>query len=434
MATAADSFAFVAASVERAIRLQSDACKRVLTDPASTHAHGLAQHLDDAYAALLAHVTRRRVDFRAAPDNAARDDAIVEMRQLLWSVRELQTNLAWLDATRDSPIDLGTRYYVERVARDIVADDVEVTVVATEHMSYATTSNPFEDLIEGWGTRTGNRRSVVVVLIPRREQHSGLLHPLIVHELGHAADSASGLVDGIWTTARTRSRLSAKFSAAASGLARDQGLDPSDATDHIAERLRAWIAEALCDAIATQLLGPTYLYSFIAEVIAASLDESGPRHPPPRQRVRHIVAQLDRLGWKEFTRQQDLGLDDWVRALIQGRVTYVGVAEFLTWAIDDLRAVIRTAAEKVVGSRRFLPDSEELAEVRALLDLKVPPAQQLDGRKPIQPASIMLCCWHAALAGRGGGPAALAPAADAEEHAELLPAALELSAIVDAWH
>ena len=45
----------------------------------------------------------------------------------------------------------------------------------------------------------------------------------------------------------------------------------------------------------------------------------------------------------------------------------------------------------------------------------------------------MLACWHAALAGAGSGPEALAKAPDADELADMLPAALELSALTRAW-
>ena len=231
---------------------------------------------------------------------------------------------------------------------------------------------------------------------------------------------------------RGRKRLARRFSAAASAFATAENADPHEATEHIAERLRSWIAECLCDAIAAHHLGPTYLYSFIAEVLAGSLDEPGPRHPPPRQRIRHLVAQLDRLGWSPVLTDVDAELDVWVRSLVTEKPAYQGLAAFLGWAIDDLRAVIRDAAGRLVGSRVFRPDPEELAEVAALLSAKIPPAQRHSGLA-VSRESIMLCCWQAALLREGGGPGALATAPDAEELAEILPAALELSALVNTW-
>ena len=428
-----EEFAFVTASVRRAARLQRAACLAVLADESRAASHELALHLDRAYQAIEQRVDHREAQFAVAPDDAVKEDAVVEMRQMVWRVRGLQSNLAWLDAAGEVPIDLGTAYFVDDAARALVADRVEVTVVATDQSSYATTSNPFDPLIRGWRTLPPDQPVVVVVFIPRREQHSGLLHPLIIHELGHAADSAHGLVDRIWAMARGRKRLAARFSKTASEFAKDKGIDAGEATTHIAERLRAWIAESFCDAFATQQLGPTYLYSFLAEVVAASIDDPGPAHPPPRQRVRHIVEQLDRLGWTEFMAQKDPKLDSWVRELTAVAPPYDGMPGFLTWANDELRAVVRKEVERHVRGRIFRPDPKELEEVTELLAIRVPPAQRGAGGAAIAPASIMLCCWHAALDGAGGGPSALAVAPDAEELAELLPAALELSALVEAW-
>jgi len=55
----------------------------------------------------------RRTEFSVAPDEAVREDAIVEMRGLVWDVRKLQANLGWLDAAQQPPLDLGRTYFVE---------------------------------------------------------------------------------------------------------------------------------------------------------------------------------------------------------------------------------------------------------------------------------------------------------------------------------
>jgi hypothetical protein len=395
---------------------------------------GLALHLDRLYEAIEGRIATRRVEFDVAPDDTVREDAIVEMRSLLWFVRDLQSNLGWLDAAQTSPLDLGTSYFVESTARALVTEEVEVTVVAADHISYATTSNPWEPLIASWSTTApSSGPTVVVIFIPRREEHSGLLHPLIVHELGHAADSQHDLVDEIWATAQARSRFRSRFSKAVSELASSEGTDPAVASSHIADRLRSWIAESLCDSIAVHHLGPTYLYSFLAEVAAGSMDEAGPKHPPSRQRVRLIVDNLDRLGWTQIMHDGDAMLETWVRETIATKPAYTGVERFLTWAIDELRAVVRAQTKRLVGKQLFVPDLDELAEVESLLGMNIPPAQRSSGRA-VSRQSIMLACWHAALAGASYGPKALPDAADAPELADVLPAALELSALTDAWN
>jgi hypothetical protein len=254
----ADDFAFVTRSVTRAARLQRAACRAVLDDE-TARGKALARHLELAYDAVERHVANREAKFAQALDDIERADAIVEMRRLVWSVRRLQTNLTWLNAAQQPPLDLGTRYFVEEAARALVATDVDVTVVPTDELSYATSSDPWKPLIEQWGTGVSpGERTVVVVFIPRREEESGLLHPLIVHELGHAVDSEHGIINRIWAAAQGRRRLSKRFSKVAAELAAASAMDPTDANDHLAKMLRSWITEVFCDCLAVHHLGPTY--------------------------------------------------------------------------------------------------------------------------------------------------------------------------------
>jgi hypothetical protein len=432
MATLDDDFAFVAASAERANRRQREACQHVLSDPTSPGG-GLARHLDLAYEVFELHIAERRAAYANVLDDTMRTDAIVEMRQLLWKMRELQSNLDWLTAAQSPPLDLGTRYFVEDAARRLVAPRVELTVVPQAKASYATTSNPWEPLINGWGGGIPKSEpTIVVVFLPAREETAGLLHPLIMHELGHAADSQHKIVEGIWNGAQERKVLSGRFSAAAKLWQEHSGLDALGAKEHVAGRLMSWIAEAFCDSVAVHLLGPSYLYSFLVEVVAGSLDDVAPNHPPPRQRVRHLLDDLDRLGWNPLMGESDPVLDGWVRSWAGVKPEYGGVEKFLYWAIDDLHAMIRKATKEALAGRFFRPQPAEFAEVSELLAARIPPAQLRSGA-PVSRESIILACWYAALEAGGGGPTALPDASEGPELAELLPAALESSALAAAW-
>ena len=432
MAPLSDDFAFVVASAQRAARQQRAACEEVLADPDSG-GHALARHLQLAYQAIEQRIAERAAHFGQLPDDAAKEDAIVEMRTLLWDVRKLQSNLSWLDAAQQPPLDLGTTYFIESACRALVAPQVEVTLVSAEETSYATTSNPWEPVISEWGAGIPpDEPTVVVVMLPRREERTGLLHPLIVHELAHAADEEHSLVDDIWQDARSRVRLTRRFAQAVTDLIATQGWDQQTATDHIGRRLLSWIAEALCDCIATLHLGPTYLYSFLAEVAPGNMDEALLQHPPTSQRIRLILENLDRLGWKDAISNAAPDLDTWAREKAAATTQYAGVDGFLTWAIDDLKAVVRNKATRHLHSRVFQPDLDELTQVESFLGAGIPPAQRQD-HEPIRRESIMLGCWHAALAEVGGVIQRLPDAADTEELEEILPAALELSALAQAW-
>jgi hypothetical protein len=428
-----DDFAFVAASALRAARLQREACQSVINDPAPRKGLALANHLKLAYDAIENRIADRKDLFKATHDESAKEDATREMRRLVWDVRKLQGNLSWIDAAQNPPLDLGTTFYVEDVARSLVSDDVEVTIVATDGPSYATNSDPYEPLINEWGSGIpDDEPTVVVVFIPLRERDNGLLHPLIVHELGHAADDARGIVNDMWSLAARRSRLAKRFSSSTVELAEAKSLDARLASEQIAGMLHGWMTECMCDCVAVHHLGPTYLYSFISEVVAGTLDETAPRHPPPRQRMRYILRYLDRLGWHESMQVAHPKLFAWIREIVDFEPSYKGPSDFLVWAIEDLCVLVRRRTERLLGSRIFRPVPEELEEVERLLAIGVPPSQLHSG-EAVRPATIMLACWNAALAAERGAAETLASAPDSSELAEVLPAALEQSALTRVW-
>lgn len=431
MATRDDDFTFVAEAALRASRTVSLASASVLAST-SGGGHALAKHLALAANAVQDRVAERTAEYQAATTEAVKDDAIVELRRVLIRVREFQQTLDWLDYAEDSPLDLGTRYFVEAAARKLVAPDCEVTVVSTTSRSYATTSDPMRPVIDNWGAGIpASEPTVVVVFIPRREERSGLLHPLIVHELGHAADSRHGYVSTIMQRASTRSRLPKKFSDLVTQFAAVQKCTNAEAADRLYEMLRSWIAEMFCDSFAAHFLGPSYLYSFLVEVGAASLDDASVTHPPPRQRIRTILGTLDRLGWTDLMHDQDPALDAWVRETAQVSAPYTGLWEFLTWAMDDLHAVIRKEVERSLGGASLSANATLLDEIALLLAAGIPPSQLEGGA--VSRRLVILASWYAAISAEGGGPKALAVAPDSEELAKLMPAALELGALVDAW-
>lgn len=351
---------------------------------------------------------------------------------MLLKLRRFQFRLHWLASADSSPLDLGTRYFVENSARQLVARECDVTVVSTTNYSYATTFNPSQPLIDEWGNGIPvGEPDVVVIFIPRREEQSGLLHPLIVHEIGHAVDSRHGCVDAILDGATTRKLFPNKFERAVEDLARDLNAGTPEAEAQVEAMLESWVAEAFCDSLATLFLGPTYLYSFLVEVGSASLDEPSPSHPTSRQRIRAILRTLDQLGWSETMRKRDEDLDDWIRGLAAPSPHMSGVWGFLEWSIEDLRAVIRSEARKRVGSLTMKPPDERLDQVAELLAWRIPPSQVAG--KSISRRDVILESWYSAIDEYGGSAVGLAQAADSSQLANLLPAALELCALVESW-
>jgi hypothetical protein len=434
MDTADREFAFLAASVERTARVQQQAAKEHLSsDP--RRGRQLAQHLAAAYDALLTHTENRRQEWAESDDAEFRRGAIVEMRNLVAGARGLHSTLMWLDAAANPPLDLGSRYLIEQAARGLVSPDAEVTIVAATDRSYATFTNPLAPVFELSGASKAPSTLAIVVFVPRREQKSGLLHPLVIHELGHAADARHGLVGAVLEGAGSQSELQEALLDAATRHAEQADGDVAASADLINARLAAWSEEAFCDALAAQILGPTYLYSFIAVVGTEDLDVAGDEHPPTRLRVRLLLEHLASLSWNDTVATADPEIDAWCRGVAAEVATYdepdVG---FAVDALQQLAPRLRRAVAEHVGSNAFTSaDNDRVStEIQQLLQNGIPPAQA-SGGSAIPRAAIILGSWHFAIAQEGGGLSALATAPDVPELSRLLPKALEISALVDAW-
>jgi hypothetical protein len=454
-------FALLTASVERTARVQLDEVTRFLlraprrpvdrsqratADDALTgitptlandrklrHGAVLAGHLSAAYEALLGHVEQRRSDYETLPDAEARRGAVTEMRQLVAGARSLHRSLAWLDAASEPPLDLGTKYFVDYVTARLVERDAELTVVSGER-SYGKVADPLSPVFALSGPVPPSDGLAIVVFIPRREQRSGLLHPLIIHELGHAADDRHGLVQRVLRPARDDLELLPLLAAAAEAEAAATGGDRGAIGQALSARLAAWTEEAVCDAFATQLLGPTYLYSFMAIVGTSDLDRGGEEHPPTRQRIRLLFAQLEDLGWGDLMSTAE-EVHSWFRQTADVDIDYRDAEErFCVEALDRLAPNVRAVVADHVGALTFSAEDfmEVREEVETLLQAGIPPSQTV-ARERIDRPAIILGSWLFAVQQMGWDLAGLAKAVDVPELSRLLPKALQDAALLEAW-
>lgn len=419
-------FRFVTASVRRAARLQREYVEAFL-ETANVDRRSIGEQFAELCSQIDQIVESYEERYAATADPLDRKLVLNAARELLVWTRNLQLRRAWLDAAITPPIDLGSFYYLSGLAKAIVRDDSELTIVATHEGSYATVVNPFRR--PSHPVPTG---IVLVALIPHRETSSGLLHPLLAHEIGH----------GVAKVHRHTDRLQARLTSGDVERALDEGATreadqsmrtPQEERAVLDKRFGAWIEEIFCDGIATACLGATYLFSFATEVFPDDIDTAGPKHPPTRQRVRLILEHLDRIGWGDFLDREVPDFMEWVRRVVLAAATPQRPGDdALLSAIDLSGKVIQETVDEHVGTHVVVPDNDALAAVAGLLSQHVPPAQHENG-KAIDRPSIVVGCWLSALKGRGGTVEALAEAVDSPELGQLLPYALELNVIVDRW-
>ena len=418
-------FRFVTASVRRAARLQREYVDSFRGAAGSQLAIGEQfAELCDKIEPVVSDYERRHA---ATTDAVDRRLILNAVRELLAWTRSLQLRCAWLDAAAKPPIDLGSLYYLRGLAKAIVRPDSEFTVVAAHEGSYATVVNPFR--VPSMPIPTG---IVLVALVPHREIRSGLLHPLLAHEIGHGVAKVHGYSEQLRTEV-TPGDIEKILDDGAQETANESKRAVAEERAVLDKRLGAWIEEIFCDAVATACLGATYLFSFATEVLPDEVDVAGLKHPPTRQRVRLILAHLDGLGWGPIIDREAPGFAAWVRGVASTSPTPQRPAdEAVRAAIDLAAARIQDAVDKHVAANIAKPDEGALAAVAALLEQHIPPAQHDDGT-PIARAMIIAGCWLSAMKTRSGNVEALAEAVDSNEVGQLLPYALELSVIVDRW-
>lgn len=425
--------AFVQSSLRRALTFQRaslEIVERESGEASSRLASRIKVYLDaiEKQAELVGEA------FDSALDDTARLGAINTLRQFVSTVRNLQRTASWLQNADASPLDLGTNYLIEDVASKLIGLETELLIVPDFDGSYATYVDPYE-VPPRMASVAGNPASgtVAVVFIPHRETRTGLLHPLIVHELGHAAVRGHGLTSTVMRSALKDQDFIDRVAATASTRAGSTGEDPQSATKVVVDALESWIEESLCDSIASLVLGPTYLLSYAGEVLAEGVDDADQEHPPSWLRVRFMIENLS--DWNEIVRGFVPDAMEWLESLANADYPNGDLTvEFLLTTLGDLSGEIHEVAAAHVGALKFTPEEFQahLELFEELIPLQVPPAQAKDG-KPVSRAAIILAFWLYVVRSDGGDARALANAPDAEELARLLPKSMELSAIIEEW-
>lgn len=417
---------FVTASVRRAARLQRDYADTFLEDARGGRAL-IGRQFAELCDRICEMVSDYEREYKQATDHFDRKLILNALQELLARTRDLQALRAWIDAAAAPAIDLGSFYYLAGLAKAIVREDAELTVVATHQGSYATVVNPFRQ-----PAQPPPEGIVLVALVPRREMRTGFLHPLLAHEIGHGVAKVHGFVEQMEGQLEPDA-LEDILDVGAEAQSKQSRKSANAERAMLIKRLAAWREEIFCDAIGVACLGATYLFSFATEVLPDDIDSAGLKHPPTRQRVRLIIEHLDRLGWTDVLKSEVPDFMRWVREIASTAPAPQGPAdEALRKAVDLIGTHIQDKVDAHLGELVFQPDRQTLAAVAELIAQHVPPAQLDDGR-PIDRPTIIVGCWLAALKSGGGSIDALASAVDSAELAKLLPYALELSVIVDKW-
>lgn len=145
-----------------------------------------------------------------------------------------------------------------------------------------------------------SKRKIFTITVPRSLRHHVLLHPILGHEVCHAAQHVTARKKFIETDLirylLENSEMATKDRLLKLGL--EPALGPLPDIE-IARRTKAWATEISCDLFGLVFMGPAFIGA--AQALLGALDPEGsgygPRHPPNTWRFVALSRACHKLGW-----------------------------------------------------------------------------------------------------------------------------------------
>jgi hypothetical protein len=145
------------------------------------------------------------------------------------------------------------------------------------------------------------RRRISNVVFPRSLKHHVLLHPILGHEVGHAAQAVPKLAGELNTkvvNVLVRGSPLETTNAFQTWLKSACGIDARP--KELADTLESWRQELFCDLFGLLLIGPSFVFAHRSLLL--SLDSTGiaisGSHPALFSRCAMLDRAVDHLGWK----------------------------------------------------------------------------------------------------------------------------------------
>jgi hypothetical protein len=434
VADLANDFAFLVASAKRFLALLSSG--DTPTPRANQRGSALAEHVSETARGVVSRLEAVQHEFETAIDEDDRLEAIKQARLLAGYAHFMQRALPWLNDAVDSPLDLGALYFIDEMASVMIGERADA--VPTGSDEYSTETWPFEPLFPELRLSVGAGPLPIILNLPAVENRSCLLLPLFGHELGHTAIRKHGLIDAALAPLRKDAAFQHRLNTARDELARIQGFSKRRARLIIEDRLEDWSEELICDQLAIQYSGPSFLLAFATYLIALGWNEPGPLHPPTTTRIAHLLHWLDDEAWSPLVDAKMPASMQWIRSAgaAPRRPGHGPVIYFLLDAIEQARPAISAAASTLLGDNVF-EFADYNAVARQLDDLladEVLPVQDPETTDPIDRRAILLAGWLS-IYGQVGidSPDSLCLALQQQDSQDFFMKALEMSAVLSNW-
>lgn len=434
MADLGGDFEFLVATARRSIS-QLRACTAAHASPRIGRGVGLREHLDETLDAIDGRVNASEARFKSAKEDLERLSLMDSIRLLNRNVTSMHEAAAWLDTVDEPSVHIGVLYFIDEAAGAIIGGDADVVPVGDAGYQYATVSWPFLGILTRLRRKPEAASRPVVVFFPPQETHTVLLHCLFTHELAHAAVSEHNLVADALRDQLADKAFRAEVSRLVKWLERSRKLSTTEAEIELADHLRSWVTELLCDAIATEYLGPTYLLAFAAVVLSTSWNEPGQTHPPTTLRIGAMLEQLRQRGWVQQLEPAIPSTFGWLNGV--GGLAHSPSSRLERFLLDwtsRLAANVSVTAASQLASNAFSPEEfgSVNREVGELLSRQILPAQLGDSR-PIDRRTILLAGWLQVFELYDDTPGAISKGVANDEFQDFLGTAMEMSAVLETW-
>jgi hypothetical protein len=437
VSTAAD-FSFLADSARRFVAILSS--RPAFEGRRGERGSALIGHVDFTTKGLKSRIDELDRDFQTAGTDLEREVAFKNLRLVSGYAHFMRKALPWVEDAKDPPLELGSLYFIDELSELMLGEVADV--VPTRSSEYSTEQQPFKQLFPNLKiTPDPEARRSIILNFPALEARSFPLLPLFAHEIGHTVVTKYGLVDKVLSKSRADSDFAKALKESKTALMEHQKINLFRANLIIEERLELWTTELLCDQLAMQHLGPSYLLAFSAYVLPLSWDAPGPRHPPTTFRIARLLNWVAKTPWEDMLRTRLPVSLAWLEKASSSPHGLGPALSLLLDALDQAQAhlssvVSETLDHNVYAAGSYLELSGYLDEQ---LQHEILPVQHPVTRKPFDPRAILIAGWlslheeAAEAAADGETPATLCEALSNWNSNAFFTKALELSRVLNIW-
>lgn len=224
-------------------------------------------------------------------------------------------------------------------------------------------------------------RRIFNIVFPRSLKHHVLLHPILGHEIGHAAWSVPSiqhdLVNNVLRPLFEKSPLYRTADTVA-WLQNTFGIATTE--QEIQRPLASWAQEFLCDLYGLVLMGPSFVAAHQSLLLAVepTAQGIGESHPPSACRFWMIREAARALKWDAASGTGNKEVDHALKAFWDEIDSQL--AKLPSWAAVFDKGQVETATHKLsrilqalAGSCYIYPDIPQLSQLLEMLRDSVPP-------------------------------------------------------------